>query len=53
MRDLNVSRITASSYLNKLAKDGILLKEKIGNTNYYTNKPLFELIQYLIPYRNN
>ena len=44
MRDLNVSRITASSYLNKLAKDGILLKEKIGNANYYINKPLFELM---------
>ncbi len=44
MIDLNVSRITASNYLNKLAKDGILLKQRVGNSNYYINTPLLELM---------
>ncbi|MFV0267857.1 MAG: Fic family protein, partial [Draconibacterium sp.] len=30
VNDLNVSRITAANYLNKLAEDGILKKERIG-----------------------
>lgn len=42
--DLNVSRITAANYLNKLAKDGMLKREKIGTANYYINQPLFELL---------
>lgn len=42
--DLNVSRITAASYLNKLAADGLLRKEKIGVGNYYINEPLFDLM---------
>lgn len=42
-RDLSVSRITAASYLNQLAKDGLLQKEKLGVSNYYINRPLFEL----------
>jgi len=44
VRDLNVSRLTASNYLNKLAEDGLLKKEKIGNGNYYINERLFELL---------
>ncbi len=44
IRDLKVTRITASNYLNRLSEDGILIKEKIGNANYYINKPLFELM---------
>jgi uncharacterized membrane protein len=43
MDDLSVSRLTASAYLNQLAKDGILKKEKIGVSNYYINEPLFKL----------
>ena len=30
-RDLGVSRITASKYLNQLATDGLLEKQKTGN----------------------
>lgn len=42
--ELGVSRITAASYLNKLAKDGILKKEKLGAANYYVNHSLCELL---------
>jgi len=42
--DLNVSRITAANYLNRLADDGILKKEKLGTGNYYVNTQLFDLL---------
>ena len=44
MADLHVSRLTAASYLNKLADDGLLKKAKLGVGNYYINQPLFELL---------
>lgn len=44
VKDLNVSRITAANYLNKLSEDGLLRKEKLGTGNYYINQPLFELL---------
>jgi Fic family protein len=44
VKDLGVSRITAANYLNKLAEDGLLKKEKLGTGNYYINTPLFELL---------
>jgi len=44
VNDLNVSRLTAANYLNKLAEDGLLKKEKLGTGNYYINEPLFELL---------
>jgi Fic family protein len=44
INDLKVSRITAANYLNKLADDGLLKKEKIGTGNYYINEPLFKLL---------
>lgn len=44
VNDLKVSRITAASYLNKLANDGLLRKEKIGAGNYYINEKLFSLL---------
>lgn len=44
VNDLNVTRLTASNYLNKLADDGLLKKEKLGTGNYYINEPLFELL---------
>jgi len=44
VRDLNVSRITAANYLNKLSEDGLLRKEKLGTGNYYINQALFELL---------
>lgn len=42
--DLGVSRITAAAYLNKLAEDGVLLKQKLGNSNYYINHKLYTLL---------
>lgn len=42
--ELGISRITAATYLNKLAEDGILKKEKLGTANYYINHRLFEIL---------
>lgn len=42
--DLNVSRVTAANYLNRLAKDGLLKKERLGTGNYYVNEKLFSLL---------
>jgi len=44
VKDLGVSRLTAANYLNKLAEDGILRKEKIGPGNYYINLELVDLL---------
>lgn len=44
VNDLGVSRLTAANYLNKLADDGVLRKEKIGTANYYINVKLLELL---------
>ncbi|UZD21659.1 Fic family protein [Algoriphagus halophytocola] len=44
VRDLGVSRITAANYLNKLAEDGVLRKEKLGTGNYYVNEKLYNLL---------
>jgi len=44
-KDLGVSRITASKYLNQLAKDGLLKKEKLGTGNYYINEKLIEILK--------
>jgi Fic family protein len=43
-RDLGVSRITAAKYLNELAKNGLLRKEKLGTGNYYINVRLMNLL---------
>jgi len=44
VNDLGVSRLTAANYLNKLAEDGILKREKLGTGNYYINLALIELL---------
>ncbi len=44
VNDLGVSRLTAANYLNKLADDNILKKEKLGTGNYYINQALFDLL---------
>lgn len=44
MNDLDVSRITATKYLDELARLGILHKIKIGRDSYYINKDLFDLL---------
>lgn len=43
-RDLNVSRLTATKYLDTLADGGFLKKEKIGRSNYYVNTALFRIL---------
>ena len=45
IRDLGLSRPTASSYLNKLVDSGFLVKQKIWRSSYYINPPLFALLQ--------
>lgn len=45
VHDLGVSRLTAANYLNKLAEDNMLRKEKLGVGNYYVNEGLFDLIK--------
>lgn len=42
--DLGVSRITATRYLDVLARDGLLEKRRIGRSNYYINQPLYRLL---------
>ncbi len=43
-RDLRVSRLTATRYLDALAEDGMLLKGKVGRSNYYINQPLLGVL---------
>lgn len=44
MRDLKVSRITATKYLDLLTSDGFLAKQKVGTSNYYINLALFSIL---------
>lgn len=44
MQDLDVSRITATKYLEQLVEAGFLNKQKIGRANYYINEPLCVLL---------
>ncbi len=43
-RDLKVSRITATKYLEALTAGGILKKQRIGRSNYYINKKLYAIL---------
>ncbi len=43
-RDLGVSRITATRYLEQLTVAGLVRKQKMGKTNFYINDPLFALL---------
>jgi Fic family protein len=43
-RDLGVSRLTATKYLDILAKEGFLRKKKKGRSNYYINTVLFDIL---------
>lgn len=42
--DLGVTRQTAASYLDRLAKGGMLVKHQAGRNNYYINAPLVQLL---------
>jgi len=44
MRDLKVSRLTATKYLNALTDSGFLQMRKIGRTNYYINPVLTSIL---------
>jgi len=41
---IGVSRPTASKYLNEIVGLGLLSKRKIGNSNYYINDELFNIL---------
>lgn len=43
-QDLKVSRLTATKYLDALAADGFVHKQKIGRTNYYINMALNDVL---------
>ena len=43
-RDLKVSRITATKYLDELAEKGFLRKRRIGRSNYYVNVALNKIL---------
>lgn len=43
-RDLKVSRLTATRYLDELVDGGFLHKQKVGRSNYYVNVPLFQIL---------
>lgn len=42
-KDLDVSRPTATKYLDELAESGLLAKQRIGRNNYYINQRLVAL----------
>lgn len=44
-RDLGVSRITATKYLEALTEGGFVQKQKIGRGNYYVNIALNKVLQ--------
>jgi Fic family protein len=44
MRDLGVSRLTATKYLDTLARDGLLVKRKEGRASYYMNVALVDAL---------
>ena len=43
--ELNISRKTASNYLNELTEYGFLEKQKIWKTNFYVNVPLYNMFK--------
>jgi Fic family protein len=43
-KDLGVSRITATKYLEQLSSAGFVHKQKRGKSNFFINEPLFRLL---------
>jgi Fic family protein len=43
MKDLDITRLTATKYLEQLVDIGLLHKAKIGRSNYYINHVLIAL----------
>ena len=44
MQELQVSRVTASRYLNSLAEHKLLDKVKVGHSNFYLHPQLTQLL---------
>ncbi len=44
-RDLGVSRVTATKYLDSLAEGGFVRKQRVGRGNYYINLALNAVLQ--------
>lgn len=44
MRDLGVSRPTASKYLQELVQQDFLVEQKLGRTKFFINHALFQLL---------
>ncbi len=44
VKDLSISRLTASKYLDMLCEAKLLRKEKIGKSNYYVNIALYDIL---------
>lgn len=44
VEDLQVTRVTATKYLDQLVTKNFLVKRKFGVNNYYINPPLFDLL---------
>ena len=43
-RDLQVSRLTATKYLEALVEGGFVSKQKVGRSNYYVNLALNNIL---------
>ncbi len=43
-RDLNVSRLTATKYMDALVESGFVKKHKVGRSNYYMNIALNDIL---------
>lgn len=43
-RELKVTRVTATKYLEALVADHLLIKIKLGRGNYYINRPLNDIL---------
>jgi Fic family protein len=48
-RDLKVSRLTATKYLDALAEGGFVHKQKVGRTNYDINTVLTGILTQPLP----
>jgi Fic family protein len=44
-RDLKVSRLTATKYLEALVERGFVSKQKVGRSNYYVNIALNDILR--------
>jgi Fic family protein len=43
-RELGVSRLTATRYLEALSEGGLLAKQRVGRSNYYINPALYSIL---------